>query len=406
MTFFKSNFLKIFLLLTVCFSYSQNSKQQELERKRQEYLRQIKKIETLLFQGNKEKTSVVSLVENLSFKVTVRKNLIAITNQQANLLTREINNNQKTITKLRDRLTILKEEYASMIVKSYKSKSEQSKVMFLLSSSNFQQAYRRLEYIKQYALYQKKQGEQIKSKTIELQALNQNLLYQKKDKEALIKENKLEKNRLEIEIEEQEALVSSIKNDLRKYTSQIKLKQQEISKIDRQIAKIIRDAMAASNVKAGKSKGSKTFVLTPEDKQLAASFTANKGKLPWPVRYGLVKVRYGIQKSPIDRTVPIKSNGVRIITNQGEKVRAVFDGVIHSIFIPKNGNNAILIQHGNYFTVYKNLSKIQVQKGQKVTTKQVIGEVLTSKATGEAILQFSIFKNGDTQNPAHWINQM
>ena len=406
MTLFKINCLKIFLLCTVCFSYSQNSKQQELENKRQEFLLQIKQIETLLFQGNKEKTSVVSMVENLNFKVTVRKNLIAITNQQANLLIREINNNQKTITKLRDRLTILKDEYASMIVKSYKSKSEQSKVMFLLSSSNFQQAYRRLTYIKQYALYQKKQGEQIKFKTIELQALNQNLLKQKKNKETLIKENKLEKNKLEGELEAQEALIASIKNDLRKYTSQIKVKQQEISKIDRQIAKIIRDAMAASNVKAGKSKTSKTFVLTPEDKQLAASFTANKGKLPWPVKYGLVKVRYGIQKSPIDRTVPIKSNGVRIITNQGEKVRAVFDGIIHSIYVPKNGNNAILIQHGNYFTVYKNLSKIQVQKGERVSTKQVIGEVLTSKSSGEAMLQFSIFKNGDTQNPAHWINQM
>ena len=369
-------------------------------------IRQIKKIETLLFQGNKEKTSVVSLVENLSFKVTVRKNLIAITNQQANLLTREINNNQKTITKLRDRLTILKEEYASMIVKSYKSKSEQSKVMFLLSSSNFQQAYRRLEYIKQYALYQKKQGEQIKSKTIELQALNQNLLYQKKDKEALIKENKLEKNRLEIEIEEQEALVSSIKNDLRKYTSQIKLKQQEISKIDRQIAKIIRDAMAASNVKAGKSKGSKTFVLTPEDKQLAASFTANKGKLPWPVKYGLVKVRYGIQKSPIDRTVPIKSNGVRIATEKGSKVRAVFDGEVSAVLKMKNVNPIVMVRHGDYLTLYKNLSEVYVKEGDKVSTKQIIGAVFTNPSNGETILSFSLSKGTATENPASWIFKM
>jgi septal ring factor EnvC (AmiA/AmiB activator) len=406
----KNTYLKLIattiLLFCVCFGYSQSDKQLELENKRQEFLRQIQQIETLLFRGKKEEKSIVSMVEDLNYKVTVRRNLISVTNQQANLLTREINNNQKTISKLRDRLTLLKEEYAAMIVKSYKSKSEQSKVMFLLSSSNFQQAYKRLQYIKQYADYQKKQGEEIKAKTIELQALNQNLLKQKKDKEALIKENRLAKDKLEQELKQQETLITSIKKDLNKYTSQIRVKQQEIDKIDKQIEKIIRDAMAASNVKAGKSKESKTFALTPEDRKLAASFMANKGKLPWPVEHGLVKVRYGIQKSPIDHTVPIKSNGVRIVTNKNEKVRAVFEGTVHSILVPKNGNITILIQHGNYFTIYKNLSNIYVKKGDKVTTKQEIGEVLTDKASNETILSFVIWKDGDTQNPAHWINKM
>ena len=278
--------------------------------------------------------------------------------------------------------------------------------MFLLSSSNFQQAYKRLQYIKQYADYQKKQSEEIKVKTTELQALNQNLLKQKQDKEVLIKENRLAKEKLEQERKQQENLIASIKKDLGKHVAQIRIKQQEIDKIDKQIAKIIRDAMAASNVKAGKSKASKTFALTPEDQKLAASFTANKGKLPWPVEHGLVKVGYGIQKSPIDNSVPIKSNGVRIVTNKGEKVQAVFEGTVHSILVPKNGNMTILIQHGNYFTIYKNLSKLYVKKGDKVATKQEIGEVLTDKASNETILSFVIWKDGDTQNPAHWINKM
>lgn len=410
MIFSKNNNFKqlftIFSLLVFALGNSQNAKQLELENKKQEFLRQIRQYETMVSQGRKEERSLISMLEDLNYKATVRRNLISVTNQQANLLTREINNNQKTITKLRDKLKLLKEEYAAMIVKSYKSKSEQSKVMFLLSSSNFQQAYKRLQYIKQYADYQKKQGEEIKVKTLELQGLNQNLLQQKQEKEALIKENRIAKDKLDLELKEQEALVTSIKKDLNKYTSQIKVKQQEIDKIDRQIAKIIRDAMAASNVKAGKSKSSKTFALTPEDRKLAASFTANKGKLPWPVERGLVKVRYGIQKSPIDRTVPIKSNGVRIVTNKGEKVRAVFEGTIHSILVPKNGNITILIQHGNYFTIYKNLSRIYVKKGDKVSTKQQIGEVLTNKSNGETLLSFVIWKDGNTQNPAHWINKL
>ena len=268
--------------------------------------------------------------------------MIRITNEQANLLTREINTNQKEITSLRIQLQELKDDYAAMLVKSYKSKSEQSKVMFLLSSADFQQAYKRLQYIKQYADYQKKQGEEIKQQTQKLQELNTNLSMQKQDKQKLIAENKISKNELENELKLQETLVSNLRKELNNYSSQIKNKQKEVDKIDKQIAKIIRDAMAASNTKAGKSKSSNTFALTPENKKLAASFTANKGKLPWPVERGLVKVRYGIQKSPIDRNVPINSQGVRIVTNKGEKVRAVFEGTVHSILVPKNGSTEVL----------------------------------------------------------------
>lgn len=399
----------LLVLLVLCFALNlqaQSKKQKQLEEKRQQYKKELKQLNALLFQGKQEQKSVLVNVENLNYKVTVRQNLISITNQQANLLTKEINANQKQISKHRDKLKLLKEEYAAMIVKSYKSKSEQSKVMFLLSSSNFQQAYKRLQYIKQYAEYQKQQSEAIKAETLELQKLNASLLTQKEDKQKLIDENRLAKNDLEKELKEQEQLEASIKKDLNKHLANIRRTQQEIDKLDREIEKIIREAMASSNKKAGKSTSSKTFALTPEQKQLASNFTANKGKLPWPVNEGAVKVRYGTKPSPIDRTIKIKSNGVRIATNKGEKVRAVFDGVVHTIMVPKNGNMVIMIQHGNYFSVYKNLSKIYVKKGDKVSTKQEIGEVLMSKSTKESILGFYIYKNGKPQNPAQWVFQL
>ena len=399
-------FSLLFLIAFSVSAQSQSKKQQELENRHQELKQEMKQLNALLFQGKKEQKSVLSQVENLDYKVTVRQNLISITNQQANLLTREINNNQKSITKLRDKLKLLKEAYAAMIVKSYKSKSEQSKVMFLLSSNNFQQASKRLEYIKQYADYQKKQGEEIKEKTIALQELNIELLEQKRNKQKLIDENRLAKNELQKELKQHEVLINSIKKDLNKYTSQIKAKQKESDKIDKEIERIIRDAIAKSNKKAGKSTTSTTFALTAEDKILAANFTSNKGKLPWPVEKGVVKVRFGSQRSPIDRSIPIKSNGVRIATNKGEKVRAVFEGVVMRIMVPKNGNNIVMIKHGNYITVYKNLSKIYVKKGDKVSTKQQIGEVLTSKSNTETILWFNIYKDGKFQNPAHWIYKM
>jgi len=397
----------LLLTLMLHFSgFSQSKKQQELEERRRELTREIQQIGALLFEGKKEQKSALSVVEDLDFKIKVRKNLISITNQQANLLTREINSNQTKITKLRAKLKALKADYAKMIVKSYKSRADQSKLMFLLSSANFQQAYKRLQYIKQYANYQKLQAELIKTETAKMQQLNIELVTQKKNKQTLIEENKMAKSIFDKERTQQNTLIKDIKNNLSKFTAQIKTKQRESNKIDKEIRKIIQAAIAASNKKAGKSSKSKVFSLTPEQKILAANFTSNKGKLPWPVANGVVKLRYGNNPSPIDRSLTIKSNGVRIATNIGEEVRAVFEGVVQGIMTPKNGNNTIMIRHGNYITVYKNLSKFYVQKGDKVTTKQVIGEVITNKASGESILSFGIYKDSSIQNPSQWIYRL
>lgn len=400
-------FILLFVFFGSSFIHAQSEKQKELEAKRQKYQNELKQINALLFSDQKKEKSLVSLVEDLNYKVNVRRNLIKITNDQANLLTREINANQNEITSLRDQLKELKESYADMVVKSYKSKSEQSRVMFLLSSDNFKQAYKRLQYIKQYANYQKEQGELIKTKTIKLQELNTDLLRQKKDKDKLVQENKQVKKQLEIELKEQEELMISIRKNLNTYASQAKKKQQEINRIDREIDRLIREAIAASNKKAGKtSTSSSKFVLTPESKALARNFESNKGKLPWPVQKGVVKVRYGKQPSPIDRTVTINSQGVKIATQKGTKVRAVFNGEVSQILVIPNANPVVMIRHGNYITVYKNMSKIYVKKGDKVTTKQEIGEVFTNKSNGETMLGFGVYKDSKTQNPASWLFKM
>ena len=404
-TRFTFTVLLLFLLLHFS-GFSQSKKQQELEERRRELRREIQQIGVLLFEGKKEQKSALSLVEDLDFKIKVRKNLISITNQQANLLTREISSNQTKISKLRDKLKVLKADYAEMIVKSYKSRSDQNKLMFLLSSTTFQQAYKRLQYIKQYADYQKLQAELIKTETAKMQALNVELLAQKKNKQTLIEDNKRAKSILDKDREQQSVLIQEIKSNLSQFTVQLKSKQSESRKIDKEIRKIIQAAIAASNKKAGKSSKLKVFSLTPEQKILAANFTANKGKLPWPVVNGVVKLRYGNNPSPIDPSLTIKSNGVRIATSKGGQVRAVFEGVVQGIMTPKNGNNTIMIRHGNYITVYKNLSKFYVSKGDKVTTKQVIGEVITNKASGESILSFGIYKDSSTQNPSQWIYRL
>ena len=169
---------------------------------------------------------------------------------------------------------------------------------------------------------------------------------------------------------------------------------------------MIRLAREKSNTAAGKSTTSKTFALTPEDKALAASFAANNGKLPWPVEKGVVVLRFGKQAHPVVKTAIIDSQGVRIATPENENVRAVFQGEVYAIMAPKYGNTTVMIQHGNYFTIYRNLTEISVKKGDKVSAKQTIGKVLKNKSNGESVLNFSVFKDTEPQNPANWIYKM
>ena len=389
------------------YSFSQSKKQRELEERRLELKKEIEQISAMVFEKRSEKKSQLSLVEDLNHKINVRKNLIKVTNQQANLLIREINNNENRISELRDELTILKDNYAKMVVKSYKSKNEQSRVMFLLSSSNFKQAYKRLQYLQQYTRYQKQQGENIKDKTLELQEVNKDLLRQKADKDKLIVENRQAQKELQKELKQHETLIASINKNLNTYSAQIREKQRETARIDREIENIIKAAIAESNKEAGKSStASRGFALTPEDEVLAASFTSNKGKLPWPVEKGVVMLRYGTQPHPVVKTATIQSNGVRIATEKSAEVRAVFNGEVLRVQAIKGANLTVFIRHGNYVTLYKNLSKVYVKKGETVSTKQKIGEVFTNPSNNETILNFYVFKESSTQNPADWIYRM
>ena len=405
-------FFLIFSLFLINSAIGQVDKQKQLEEKRQSLLNEIKQINTLLFNTKKEEKSVLTQVEDLDSKINTRQNLIRVTNQQANLLSREINDNLSKIDHLRSELRELKEDYASMILKSYKSKSTQSRIMFIMSSENFLQAYKRFQYMKQYAKHRKLQGESIKEKTTILQELNTGLIAQKKQKQVLIDDNKVAKTKLSKEKKEQEELIATLKKDEGKYASQINKKQKEANKIDKEIEKLIRDAIAASNLKKSKEAGSttkkssKTFALTAEAKALAADFTNNKGKLPWPVSNGVVVKRFGNTRHPQLPNVTTYCSGVEIATEVNSKARAVFNGEVMEIQKIKGANNAIYIQHGNYITVYQNMIDVLVKKGDKITTKQNLGTVYTKSSTGKTILKFLVYKNATKMNPASWVYKM
>ena len=394
-----------FLIISVATSQSTSARQKALEEQKKRLQQEIKQINTILFSNIRKEKSVVSKVEDLDLKISVRSQIVKVNNQQANLLTRQINVNQRDITNLRSELKNLKKDYANMIVKSYKSKSSQNRLMFLFSSADFLQAYKRIQYMKQYANFRKKQGEEISEKTQTIQNLNKTLLDQKIIKEALVAENKIVQTTLMKERKFQQNLIRSIKSKSRSLTSEIKQKQRQSAAIDKEIERLIREAIAASNKLAGKA-SKNVFALTPEAKLLAKNFVANKGKLPWPVEKGVVTQRFGTQPHPLVKTTMIKSNGVTIATNPKSKARAVFDGEVMAILSFKGSNPAVLIKHGNFITTYKNIAKVYVRKGEKVKSKQSIGEIFTHPQSGKTTLQFSVFNELKPQNPKNWIYKL
>ena len=404
---FKLTYLFFALALLISAStMAQKSKRQRLEARRVQLQKDQVYINALLSNTKRKEKNVLNELNDIGDKIKTKEELISVITKESNELGNEIYLNQLEINKNKRNLNALKQDYAEMIYKSYKSKSQNSRIMFLLSSDNFFQAYKRFQYMKQYTSFRKKQGEEIQQKAIDLQALTDSLKVKKQLKQELLLNKKEEQTAIEKQKKEKEILLSQVKKKESKYKRQIKQFQKAEQRINAQIDKLIKDAIAASNKKTGTNTSSATFKLTAEAKELASKFTSNKGKLPWPVDKGYISTYYGKQPHPIVKTMTIQSNGLRITTNNGNKARAVFEGTVLAVQVMTGNKKAVLIQHGDYITVYKNLERVVVSKGDKVATKQEIGTIFTDKITGKTILGFVLSKNTSTENPYNWIYRM
>ncbi|WP_435314383.1 murein hydrolase activator EnvC family protein [Cellulophaga fucicola] len=400
----------LLVLLSGSFLFAQTNEQKALEKKRAQLQSDIRAINRLLFAETKEKGTVLDQMESLEQKINAQQQLIRITNQQSNLLNRQINANVRNIGTLKKDLLALKDDYAQMIQKSYQNKSQQSRLMFLLSSENFLQAYKRLQYIKQYTQYRQEQGLSIVAKTDTLKLKNQALIDQRKLKEQLLKENVVTRKELEKEKNAKDALLNTIKKNESKYTATINKKKSEARRIDQQIEKLIRSAIVATNKKTTGKTASNTsstkFVLTPEAKVVANNFTANKGKLIWPVAKGFKSKGFGVYKDAVYPGIKHQNNGVIIAADKGTKARSIFEGEVIAVLAVPGGNKGVQIKHGNYITTYYNLSSTYVEKGDKVTAKQEIGEIATNKFNGQTLLKFYLYKDVSKLNPEEWIYQL
>ncbi len=427
----KTFFLMLILGLNIFNStrfFAQETDQKKLEEKRKALKNDINKINTYIESATKKATSLSNQVEDLNSKIKVRENLIQTIDKEVDHISNDIQKNEVILKHQQADLDKIKREYADMVYKSYKNRSADNQLLFILSSDGFYQGYLRYQYLKQYADYQKKQGQIIIQKTEKLKRMNDSLKVKKNIKVELIEDKETEQKQMETEKNKNLALVKKYKKQKKEYQSQIQKKQQEEKQLTNQIENLIKAEILKSINKKTTTTNKETttttteetttqkevattkkneFTLAPEAKELAEQFANNKGKLPWPVEKGVVTVRFGKQSDPMDTKLMLESSGVRIATAENQKARAIFEGVVLAIQKnPQSGILSVLIQHGNYITVYANLKSVSVAKGSKVKTKQSIGTVSTDTSTGKTILKFQIWNNDQKMDPALWIDGM
>ena len=410
---------QVFVLLFPFLLIAQ-TKQKDLEERKKALIEQIKQMSELRSQQTQQRKSTILQIEEANEKIQMRSRLIQITQQQANLLSKEIDENEKQLNTLQKELVFHKQEYAKLIKQSYKSKSSQNRLMFLLSSESFWQGYKRLLYMKQYVEYRKKQVSEIQTKTKKIESINNQLITQHNEKNVVLEENRKEQQTLESEKKDLEQMAVNIRKKERDYEKQIREKQKQADAIDREIQKLIRlaiieankreKALNKKNVKESpesQSVGSAevTFVLTPESKKVADNFEANKGNLIWPVLKGYKSQGFGVYNDPVYPDLKHYNNGVTITTERGAEARSVFQGEVSAIQSIPGSNKVVQVRHGNYISIYYNLIDVYVKKGDKVSTKEALGKIFTD-SNGKTEMKFFLYKNTTRLNPEYWIHKM
>ena len=395
---------KIYLLLFISLSLglkAQNyqERQKQLEAQKISIKKEIQQINNLINDSRKKSRGLADELEDIQLKISVRDRLIRINNSQVNNLNNIISNQNERIADLEVDLKKLKDEYSKIVFSSYKKRSSEMKLMFLFASDNINQAFRRFQYFKQYSKYRKEQANKIVSLQEEISNNIDSLDKRKIEKQNVVKENQSVRQTLNQDRIKQNNLYNNLLKDQKNYAVEIQEKEKQARLIDNEIQKLIRLAIAESN----NNNNSSNFALTPEGRLISSNFQSNKGRLPWPVREGVITRRFGTQPHPVVRTTTINSNGISIATSANSIAYSVFEGEVLSVYGFSGGNPGVLIRHGKYISNYQNLSSIFVKKGDKVMANDEIGIVFTNESTGKTILKFNIFNELKPENPTIWL---
>ena len=411
-------FVTLFCLCSTAFGQSSS----ELKRRKDALSREIASLNSSLNQTSTNKNLSLKQIRALNAQIRLREEKISTINSEVRLLDNQISDNTSTVRSLQSQLDKLKQEYAGMVLFAFRNQSSYSKLMFIFAAQNFNQAYKRLKYLQQFSEYRKKQARYIEGTSKDLNIKISELDRNKKEKSNLLSDQKKERNTLGVQKNSKAKVLTGLNKQEKKLKQELSQKQRESATLNRAIQNAInreieearRRAEAEARAAAAKakaenkdapdakpvSKGSSILAATPESAKLSSDFLGSRGSLPWPVTNGIIIEDFG--NHMYGRNVTTENNGVDIKTAPGSSVRAVFAGEVAAV---QNfaGSFAVLIRHGEYFTVYSNLRTANVSRGQKVTLKQNIGTVITDPVDGTTEVHFEVRKGASPMNPAGWL---
>ncbi|NPD48084.1 peptidoglycan DD-metalloendopeptidase family protein [Lentimicrobium sp. S6] len=343
-----------------------------------------------------QKSKDVSLVQLklLDQQIKKQERLLKNLRQEVQLVDQQINDKQLLVSQKEKELKSLKDEYATMIMYSQKNLNQYDRMMFVFASKDFNQAFKRVKYFEQYSSYRKKQVQIIEQKQDSLHTSITKLSHLKEGKESLRKKEEDEITKINKKKITQERGLRDLKGQEKKLQKDLKKKNSQKNKLKKEIEKIL----------AAEAKKAKEFNMTPDQIQLSKNFDDNKGKLPWPVAKGVVYSSFGEHAHPVLKGIKIRNDGIDIVTNENSNARSVFDGEVRSIIsVPGSANFAVLVKHGQFFSLYSNLEEVYVKPGDQLKVKQNIGKIAKDPEDKTTKLQFQIWKSTSKLNPVHWL---
>lgn len=407
----------IFIVLGV-FSISLFSQTKEnLKSQKMNIENEIAKTKSLLNKTKKTKTKSLNYLNTLNKQINNKEMFLKAIILEAKTIDNQIKKTEENMFKIEENISFkeeslarLKKEYSKMIFASFKKKGKRNNLMFVISSEDFNQAYKRMIYLKQYASFRKHQTVKIKQAQDELKSKRNELLTYKVKleldlslKRKIRKTQKQEIQNITDSKQEKESLIRKLSKSEKRFKKELQEKKVKAKQLEDQIRKIIEEEIKKERLLA--EKRSKEVSLTPEAVALSKEFNSNKGKLPWPLSKGIIVQKYGKQKHPILKGIETFNNGVNILTDKNAAVRTVFDGTVSRIFFIKGQGKAILINHGEFFSVYSGLKSVSVKAGDKLLAKENIGTVLTQEIDNKTELHFEIWKGYEKKDPSKWLFQ-
>jgi len=391
---------------------------QKLEKERQKLLKDIELTKKLLDKTTENKKQTLSQLETLQKQIEIRQKVISNINREVKLIDNEIEETDGVVAALKNDLETLKKRYAEMVSNAYKNRTALNEIVFVFSSKNFNDAFQRVKLIQTLNQFRRKQAEMIEETKTALSNKVEDLKTKKAERLKLLNTEIEQRTELSDEKQEQNKIAQELKKKERTLTDQIKKKQADAEKLNKKIEEIIRKEIEAAKKKAEAdakaknkpapattTKGTTSLSYTPEAAKLSADFQSNQGRLPWPVEKGIITRGFGQQQHPVLKSVLINNNGVDIKTEKNAKARCIFEGSVVSVITVPGMQKAVMIRHGEFFSVYSNLDEVFVKAGDKVTTKQELGIIHTNEEEGKTEVHFELWRGTEKMNPSSWISR-